>query len=107
MMSKFFLVITTIPTQEDAEALSSEVIARGLAACAQIHAPCQSIYSWKGQVEKAVEYPVHFKTNDMKHGALRDFIAEKHTYDVPEILSIQIDAVNESYATWVNQNLDN
>jgi periplasmic divalent cation tolerance protein len=104
-MSPIFLVITTVSTQEQANALASEAITLGLAACAQVQAPCQSVYSWQGKVESALEYPIHFKTNEMRHQALRDFIDEKHSYDVPEIVSIQIDTVNAAYAAWVQKSL--
>lgn len=104
-MSPIFLVITTVPTQDEANTLSTEAVVKGLAACAQIQGVCQSVYQWQGKVERGMEYPVHFKTNELEHQALRDFIAKTHSYDVPEIVSIRLDTVNDAYVAWVNQSL--
>jgi len=104
-MSPIFLVITTVPTQDEANALSCEAVEQGLAACAQMQGACQSVYQWQGKIQKSMEYPVHFKTSQLKHQALRDFIAKKHSYDVPEIVSVQIDTVNDAYAGWIDQSL--
>ena len=46
-MSPIFLVMTTVSTQVEANALSSEAVTQGLAACAQIQGACQSIYQWQ------------------------------------------------------------
>ncbi len=104
-MSPIFLVMTTVSTQVEANALSSEAVTQGLAACAQIQGACQSIYQWQGKLEQGIEYPIHFKTTELKHRALINFITEKHSYDVPEIISIRLDHVNEAYGNWVNQSL--
>jgi len=105
-MTQVFLVITTVPTHDEAMALSRQAVVEGFAVCAQIQAPCQSVYQWHGSIEEAKEYPIHFKTNQRMHQDLRDFIARKHSYDVPEIISIQVDTVNESYAAWLDASLD-
>jgi periplasmic divalent cation tolerance protein len=104
-MSPIFLVITTVSTQDKANELAGEAITLGLAACAQVQAPCQSVYSWQGEIESALEYPIHFKTSELQHQALRDYLDEKHSYDVPEIVSVQIDTVNSAYAAWIQKTL--
>ena len=104
-MSDIFLVITTLPSQEEAAVLAKSVVAGELAACVQIQGACQSIYRWEGRIEESVEYPVHFKTNAFKHQALREYIRKNHSYETPEIISIRVADVNELYLNWVDEQL--
>ncbi len=104
-MDSIYLLITTVPSQDEAKNLAQETVENGLAACVQIQAACQSIYKWQGVVEAAVEYPIHFKTNESKKDALFKFIKEHHSYDVPEILSIKLDDIDPEYANWLNTQL--
>ena len=104
-MDSIYLLITTVASQEEANALAQKAVENNLAACAQVQAPCQSIYKWQGQLESAIEYPIHFKTNELKKGALIQFIKEHHLYDVPEIISIKLDEVDSEYATWLHAQL--
>ena len=68
----------------------------------QIQEACISIYEWKGIVEKSVEFPVHIKTVESKKEALKIFIQENHSYDLPEIVAIKLNDVSETYAEWIS-----
>ena len=46
----------------EAERIAETVVTERLAACANILAPCRSIYRWQGVVERAEEVPALFKT---------------------------------------------
>jgi periplasmic divalent cation tolerance protein len=87
---------------DQARNIARQVIEERLAACANILAPCHSIYRWQGAVEEADEVPTIFKARADKADALIARIAELHSYDVPAIAIWPIDKALPAYADWVN-----
>lgn len=83
----------------EAERIAETVVEAGLAACANIMAPCRSIYRWQGKVERAEEVPVLFKT--VRTEALITRIAQLHSYDVPAAVAWPITGSHPAYAEWV------
>jgi len=100
-MEPIYLVITTFPTRDEAVSLANKIIAKHLAACVQVQEACISIYEWKGVVERSVEFPVHIKTIESKKEELKAFIKENHSYEIPELVAIQLNDVSETYADWM------
>lgn len=73
----------------------------GHAACVNILGACTSIYRWEGVVETASEVPALFKVAADRAAALVDFIAERHSYDVPAIIVWPVSHTTAAYANWV------
>lgn len=84
---------------DEAERIAETVVAERLAACANILAPCRSIYRWNGQVERSEEVPALFKT--ARPEALIARIAALHSYDVPAILAWPVEVAWPGYDDWV------
>lgn len=82
-MTESAMLYVTFPTQEEAERVAESIIAERLVACANIQAPCTSLYHWEGKIERSTEIPVFFKTRMMIAERLRARIEELHSYDVP------------------------
>ncbi len=101
-MDSIYLIITTVAKEEDANKLANLAIEKNMAACAQIQSQWTSTYRWKGQIETATEYPVHFKTNEANKQTLMSMLKQNHPYDVPEIICIKVDEVESDYAEWLN-----
>lgn len=101
-MSELVLVYTLFGSADEARSVSRQLVEERLAACANIHAPCTSIYEWDGQVREEGEVPVFFKTTPLQRSALVERLAELHNYDVPAILSWEV-AGDEAYAGWVGK----
>ena len=105
-MDSIYLIITTVAKEEDAKKLAHLAIEKNMAACAQIQPQCTSIYRWRGEIETAAEYPIHFKTNESKKQTLMSLLKQNHPYDVPEIICIKIDDVDSDYADWLNAQIN-
>lgn len=86
----------------EAERVAQTVVGERLAACANILAPCRSIYRWQGAIEHAEEVPALFKT--ARPDLLVARIAELHSYDVPAAVAWPITESHPSYARWVEEN---
>lgn len=99
------LVLTNMPDEASARLLAETLVTQKLAACINILAPCHSIYSWQGKLEHADEIPVQIKTNRVQYSALEAAIIKAHPYELPEIITINIDGGLPQYLQWVNAQL--
>jgi len=94
-------VYATFGSDEEARRVARAVVEEGLAACANVLAPCHSIYRWQGKVAEAGEVPAVFKTTGPAAPALVARIAELHSYDVPAAVVWPIEDAIPAYAHWV------
>lgn len=95
------LVITNCPDEESANAIALAVVEARLAACVNILPRIQSVYRWQGAVESATEIPLFIKATAANYPALEKLIAERHPYDVPEIIALPIAQGLPAYLNWV------
>lgn len=95
------LVLTNCPDEETANAIALAVVEAGLAACVNILPRAQSIYRWQGKVESATEIPLLIKSTAALYPALQAAIAQRHPYDVPEIIALPITRGLPAYLNWV------
>ena len=95
------LVLTNLPDRAAAERLADLVIAKNLAACVNILAPCRSVYRWKGAVQHDEEHPVLIKTTGERYAALEQALREGHPYELPEIIAVPIERGLPAYLDWV------
>ena len=94
-------VYATFGSDEEARRIARIVVEEGLAACANILAPCHSIYRWQGRIEEDDEVPVIFKTRAENASRLIARIAELHNYDVPAAVVWPISDALDTYRDWV------
>jgi periplasmic divalent cation tolerance protein len=97
------IVLTTVAKPEDAEWISREVVERGLAACVNILPSVTSVYRWKGEVDKSDEILLLMKTTGERFEALREAVVSMHSYEVPEVIAIQIDAGHLPFLAWLDE----
>jgi periplasmic divalent cation tolerance protein len=97
------LVFTMVGKAEDAEWISREVVERGLAACVNILPSVTSVYRWKGEVEKSDEILLLIKTTGERFEALREALVSMHSYEVPEVIAVQIDAGHLPFLAWLDE----
>ncbi len=105
IQEKVILVLTNMPDKASAEQLAESLVTQKLAACVNILSPCQSIYSWQGKLEHADEIPMLIKTNQVQYHALEAAIIKAHPYELPEIITINLDGGLSQYLQWVNAQL--
>jgi len=100
MTEKLLVVLTTCESMADAEQLAGSLVEKRLAACVSIGAEVLSIYPWEGRVDKAAEVPLMIKTCRERLGALKTMFAERHPYDVPEMLVLPVTDGLDAYFDW-------
>ncbi len=94
------VVLCTVPAAA-ATALADELLEARLVACANLIGPLQSRYRWQGQIETADEILLVLKTTRESVSGLAAKIVELHSYAVPEVLVLPVEAGLKSYLAWV------
>ncbi len=100
------LVISTAPVDKASE-LAHKIVGERLAACVNIVPKVRSIYTWKGAVEDDEEALMFIKTTADRVANLSARLKELHPYDVPEIVSLNINdnEGNPDYLAWVSDSV--
>jgi len=97
------VVLTSVGTEQQAVEISEELIERRLATCVNI-VPClRSIYRWKGKVCEDTEFLLLIKTPRRLFERVSDAIREFHSYELPEILALPVEAAEHNFQEWVLQ----
>ena len=99
--SEYLQVQTTTDSRAEAMELAKAAGEARLAACGQVAGPVASTYWWNDELERAEEWFVFFKLPADRYEALAEFLAERHSYDEPEILATPFVAGSPSFLTWV------
>jgi periplasmic divalent cation tolerance protein len=99
---KYTLVVTTTDQKEIAQTITQTLLNKGLVACVQI-VPCQSHYLWKGEVAHNKEWRLEMKTKTQHFKTIEETIQTLHNYDVPEIVSLPLIHISQSYEAWLEE----
>ena len=94
-------MLTTTASREEANMIASALVSRRLAACVNIVGPIASVYRWKGEVERSEEFLLLIKSTEAQRLAIQDALRELHTYEVPELICVAVEAGLESYLDWI------
>ncbi len=100
----YCLVMTTCPNRVEARKIAETVVLEGLAACVQIK-EVESFFRWEGKLQCEEEYLLYIKTRDSHYQALKERVVELHSYEVPEIVKLGIEAGLETYLDWIDESL--
>jgi len=96
------IIISTYPDKKSVLKIANVVVKKQLAACVNF-TKINSVYTWKGKMEKTVEFLAFFKTTSQTSSSLKIEIKKLHPYKVPEIAEIKINSVNKPYLDWLVQ----
>ena len=99
--TRVLIVLTNLPDHDTATKLAAALVEARLAACANVLAPCTSVYRWQGEVETASEVPVLMKTTAARYAALEAAIRARHPYELPEIVAVPVERGWPAYLDWV------
>jgi periplasmic divalent cation tolerance protein len=98
-------VYAVFADDEEARRIARMVVEERLAACANILAPCHSLYRWEAKIEEAGEVPALFKTTAEAAPDLVERIAALHSYAVPAAVIWPISDAAGAYAAWVKESV--
>jgi periplasmic divalent cation tolerance protein len=102
VMKKFTSVYITAPTKNEAKKIVKVLVSEKLAACGNIF-KIDSIYWWKGKIERAGEYGIFLKTKSELVEKIIKRVREVHSYSVPCVVSFEIKKGNKDYLKWIEE----
>ena len=96
----YSIAMSTAPSREAAVALARALVDQRLAACVNI-LPCTSVYRWEGEVQQEDEHLMVIKTRRTYMDDIRDLLDGEHPYDLPELVSIEVEDGSAPYLKWM------
>lgn len=100
-MDDFRIVFCTVPSKKTADLIAKAVLNDRLAACVNCISGVESSYWWKGRIERSKEMLLIMKTKKEAVESLEKCIKEKHPYEVPEIICVDIKEGHREYLEWI------
>lgn len=104
-MSEYNLVLCTVNTRDLANNIAKSLVSEKLAACVNISEHITSVYTWDNEVVEDNEILLIIKSKKNLFNKVEAKIKQLHTYDVPEIISIDIQDGSKDYLKWLNQSV--
>jgi periplasmic divalent cation tolerance protein len=103
-ITAYCVVMTTTATDAEAKTLARLLVEQQLAACVQRQS-VNSTYVWEGRICDESETLLLIKTEYSQYEAVAAFIHAHHSYTVPEILCLPVQAGSTPYLAWVTESL--
>jgi periplasmic divalent cation tolerance protein len=103
MTGEYAVILITVGSRAEAEALSSALLARRAAACVNTLPGVTSSYLWQGKLETDAELLLIVKTRRALIPAVNRIVRELHSYDVPEVIALPIIGGSPDYLNWLDE----
>lgn len=97
------LLYVTAPTRDEALRIAGTLVDERLIACGNVVDGMESVYAWNGKTERAREAILIAKTDRRNVDLVTARILELHSYDVPAVVAVPIEAGNPDYLAWVER----
>ena len=98
---KALLVISTFPDADTARQIGTALVQKQLAACVNITPGIESIFNWKGKLDYEPEILALIKTTSEAYPALEAELLERHPYDNPELIAIDVARGSSACLDWI------
>jgi periplasmic divalent cation tolerance protein len=104
-VGRYRIVLVTCGSLAEARRIARSAVEKKLAACANILQGVDSIYRWKGKVERAREVLVVMKTTAARLRELEREVKRRHSYELPEFVVLPLVAGSREYLAWVGESV--
>ena len=104
-MTGVIQVVTTTSSEQEAQKIARALVEPRLAACVQVVGPITSTYRWQGAIETSQEWMCVAKTRASHYAAVELAIRAVHSYEVPEILAVEVTFGARGYLDWLSGEL--
>jgi len=104
--SEAIIVLMTAANRGEAERIAEMLVHKRLAACVQILPEMQSVYRWKGEIQREAEFLLLAKSIRDRFEDLEREVRAIHTYETPEIVALPVTAGSEAYLRWLTSSCE-
>ena len=102
---RYQLVLMTASSADEARRIARTLVEERLAACVNVVESCRSVYRWKDGIVEDAEAMMFAKTARGKFDAIVKRVRELHSYEVPEIIAVDLESLSEGYAAFLDDAL--
>jgi uncharacterized protein involved in tolerance to divalent cations len=104
-MTDKLVVFVSCEDRAQAEKIAGALVEEKLAACVNVLPGVRSCYVWEGKVTWAEELLLVIKTARGRYEDLEKRVMALHSYEVPEVIGLPIEAGAEKYLRWVEESV--
>lgn len=104
--SDLVVLLCTFPSGNEWGEIAQTLLSERLCACVNQVREVTSVYRWQGEIVTNREVVCLFKTRSDRYAELVARLTELHPYDVPEIVRLSVESVNQAYLDWVMTECD-
>ena len=102
-MTDACIVLTTCGSEETALTIAAALVDQGFAACVNILPSVKSSYYYMGGTHLDEEVMLLIKTTGEQFDQVCQVITELHTYEIPEILMMHVNAGSQPFLAWLQE----
>ena len=95
------IVYATFPSVESARVAAQRLVEQRLAACVNILTGMVAVYAWEGTLHQDEEVVALIKTRRALSEAVVRAVCERHPYDNPAALVIEVSGGAKPYLDWL------
>lgn len=99
------VIFTTCGSEETALTIAAALVDQGFAACVNILPGIKSYYYYKGGTCLDEEVLLMIKTTKDEFDHVSEVITDLHTYEVPEILMLPVEAGSPAFLDWIKASI--
>jgi periplasmic divalent cation tolerance protein len=103
---KIKLIFTTTDSKDNAENITKVLINNNLSPCVQIFSNISSFYKWNDEIKNTREFIILIKTLEENLDSCIEIIKKEHNYEIPEIIEVDSNILENNYSKWFNENIN-
>ncbi len=101
---KIIIIIFNVPNKKTKKLISKNLLKKKLVSCININ-KVKSYYYWNNKIKKKKEIKIITKSFLHLEKKIKKIIYKFHTYEIPEILTLDILKINKKYLNWMIKNI--
>lgn len=99
---KYNVVLVTASSAEEGERIANVLLENKLIACCNMISGVKSMYWWQGQIVKDSEVLLVIKSQAVMFDKIKETVLALHSYTVPEVIALPVQAGSEAYLKWID-----
>ena len=104
MSNDFIIIETTVRDLDEANKIAKILLDKKIAGCVNFK-KIVSNYFWQGEINHDQEILLSIKSQEKFFPEICQEIKKNHSYQIPQIFSIKIQNIDETYASWLRSSL--
>lgn len=102
---QYVVVFVTAKDLAQARSIGQGLLNEKLIACANVIKGVESMFWWKGKIDKAGEAMLVIKTRKDLFKKVCSSVKKLHSYDTPEVIALPIIVGNKDYLNWIDDSV--